>query len=102
MKPALVVADRHLTDAVVGQPYKIRFSRHAGKDVEKLTPAIRAKLKAILFEVIALDPYEGKKLLGDLSGSYSYRLTFQDRIVYRVDEGARTVFIERARTHFGE
>ncbi len=82
--------------------YDIRFSRHARKDVERLTPAIKAKLKAILFEVMAINPYEGKKLLGDLSGSYSYRLTFQDRIVYQIDEKTRTVYIERARTHYGE
>ena len=50
----------------------------------------------------AKTPYEGKKLLGHLAGSYSYRLTYQDRIVYSIDDVTRTVYIERARTHDGE
>ena len=85
-----------------GASYVIRFSHLAKKDVEKLSPVLRQKLKDILVEVIAQDPYEGKKLLGDLSGSYSYRLTFKDRIVYQIDYKERIVFIERARTHYGE
>ena len=48
------------------------------------------------------NPYEGKKLIGELSGSYSYRLTFVDRIVYSIDEDQRIVYIERARTHYGD
>jgi Txe/YoeB family toxin of Txe-Axe toxin-antitoxin module len=40
--------------------------------------------------------------LGDLSGSYSYRLTYKDRIVYSLDEERRIVYVERARTHYGE
>ena len=83
-------------------PYTIRFSHQAKKDVEKLTPLLQKKLKDILIEVIAKNPYEGKRLLGDLAGSYSYRLTFKDRIVYHVEEKERIVFIERARTHYGE
>jgi mRNA interferase RelE/StbE len=85
-----------------GKLYTIRFSHQARKDVQKLTPLLRNKLRDILMEVIAKNPYEGKRLLGDLAGSYSYRLTFKDRIVYHIDEEARMVFIERARTHYGE
>ena len=82
-------------------PYEIRITRQAGKDIAALTPKLRDKLRDILVQVIAENPYEGKKLLGDLAGSYSYRLTFKDRIVYSVDEAAKTVYIERARTHYG-
>ena len=49
-----------------------------------------------------MNPYEGKRLLGDLAGSYSYRLTYKDRIVYSLDEKQRTIYIERARTHYGD
>lgn len=82
-------------------PYEIRITRQASKDAATLTPKLRSKLRDILVQVIAKNPYEGKKLLGDLAGSYSYRLTYKDRIVYSVDEGAKTVYIERARTHYG-
>mgnify|MGYP001609673364 CR=1 FL=1 len=82
-------------------PYEIRITRQASKDIATLTPKLRSKLRDILVQVIAENPYEGKKLLGDLAGSYSYRLTYKDRIVYSVDERAKTVYIERARTHYG-
>ena len=83
-------------------PYEIRITRQARKDSETLTPKLRSKLRDILVRVIAENPYEGKKLLGDLAGSYSYRLTYKDRIVYSVDERTRTVYLERARTHYGD
>ena len=82
--------------------YEVRFTRRAEKDVKKLTPQIRRKLYEILTEVIARDPFQGKKLVGDLAGSYSYRLTYKDRIVYSIDAKSRVIYIERAATHYGE
>ncbi|PIQ85948.1 MAG: type II toxin-antitoxin system mRNA interferase toxin, RelE/StbE family [Candidatus Omnitrophica bacterium CG11_big_fil_rev_8_21_14_0_20_45_26] len=82
--------------------FEIRITRRAEKDIHKLTPKLKQKLFDILTEVIAIDPYQGKRLLGDLEGSYAYRLTFQDRIVYSIDEEKKIVYIERARTHYGE
>ena len=82
--------------------YTIRITRQARKDIEKLDPHHKKKLQDILTEVIAKNPYEGKKLLGDLAGSYSYRLTFKDRIVYSINEAQRVIYIERARTHYGD
>jgi len=86
----------------VSARWEIRFTRQAKRDVAQLTPKLKAKLRDIILEVLAPDPYEGKKLLGDLAGSYSYRLTYQDRIVYSLDERRRIIYIERARTHYGE
>jgi mRNA-degrading endonuclease RelE of RelBE toxin-antitoxin system len=82
--------------------WQIRFTKQARKDVESLPPKLKAKLRVILVEIIARNPYEGKKLLGDLAGSYAYRLSYKDRIVYSLDEERRTIYIERARTHYGE
>ncbi len=82
--------------------YEIRITRQAEKDIRKLTPKLKEKLYDILTEVIAVDPFEGKKLLGELDGSYSYRLTYQDRIIYSINTKHRIVYIERARTHYGE
>lgn len=81
---------------------EIRFSRQAVKDVERLSPRLRMKLRDILLEVLAQNPYEGKKLLGDLAGSFSYRLTYRDRIVHSLDEDRRILYVERARTHYGD
>lgn len=52
--------------------------------------------------VIVKNYPQGKKLIGDLGGSYSYRLIFQDRIVYSIDQKNRIVYIKRARTHYGD
>ena len=49
-----------------------------------------------------MDPFQGKRLLGDLAGSWSFRLNLKDRIVYSVDEARKIVYIERARTHYGD
>ncbi len=83
-------------------PYAIRITHQARKDIQKLDPKLKKKLQDILEGVLARNPYEGKKLIGDLFGSYSYRLTFKDRIVYSIDETQKIVYLERARTHYGE
>ncbi len=82
--------------------FEIRMTHRAEKDIKKLTPKLLEKLYDILTEVIAKDPYQGKKLVGDLEGSYSYCLTYQDRILYSINPAKRIVYIERARTHYGE
>jgi mRNA-degrading endonuclease RelE of RelBE toxin-antitoxin system len=82
--------------------YEVRFSRVAYKDVGDLTPRLKKKLKDIITGQIALNPHSGKRLVGDLAGFYSMRLTFKDRIIYSIDEEHKTVYIHRARTHYGE
>jgi len=84
------------------KPYEIRITKQAKKDIDKLTPKFKQKIRDVLIEIIAENPYEGKKLLGDLEGSYSYRLSYKDRIVYSIDEKKKIVYIERARTHYGK
>ena len=86
----------------MSEPYQIRFTREAVKDVERLTPKLKAKLRVILEQVIAVNPAAGKALVGDLKGFFSCRLTLRDRIVYTVSESERTIYIHRARTHYGE
>ena len=82
--------------------YEVRITHRAEKDIQKLTPKLKEKLYEILTEVLAVSPFEGKKLMGDLTGSYAYRLTYQDRIVYSIDAKKKIIFIERARTHYGD
>jgi len=81
--------------------YDIIISHQAKKDISKFNQKQKIKLKEILMFVISKNPYEGKKLLGDLAGCYSYRLTLKDRVLYRIDEKTKTVYILRARTHYG-
>jgi len=82
--------------------YKIRFTKQAEKDVSKLSPRLRQKLKDILRNSIAVDPYGGKPLTGELKGLYSMRLSFKDRIVYTIQDDELIVLLLRARTHYGD
>ena len=82
--------------------YEIRITRTAEKDIQKLPQKLKNKLYDILTEVIAAEPFCGKKLIGDLEGSYSYRLSYQDRIIYSIDTQRKIIYLERARTHYGE
>ena len=82
--------------------YQIEFTKQAQKDVAKLTPKLKQKLKDILRNKISIAPETGKPLVGDLKGYYSVRLSFQDRIVYRIENGRCVVLVVRAKTHYGE
>ncbi len=82
--------------------YQITFTRQAQKDIAKLTSKLKTKLKDILRNKIAIAPQTGKPLLGDLTGYYSVRLSFQDRIVYRIEQERCVVLIVRAKSHYGE
>jgi mRNA interferase RelE/StbE len=83
-------------------PYAIRFTKEAAKDVNKLPPRLKDKLKVVLRQQVAPNPRCGKRLIGDLAGFFSLRISFKDRLVYSIDEGSRTVFVHRARTHYGD
>ncbi len=85
-----------------GAAFEIRVTHRAEKDIGRLTPKLKHKLYEVLTEVIAQEPFQGKKLVGDLVGSYSYRLTYKDRIVYSIDTKNKIIYIERAATHYGE
>jgi len=83
-------------------PYEVRFSKSAFKDVKELPPKLQKKLKSIVVNQVAQKPRSGKKLVGDLAGLYSIRLSFKDRIVYTIDEKHKIVYVIRARAHYGE
>lgn len=73
--------------------YQIQFSKKAQKDIASLTSKQKNKLKQILEQVIAVNPYRGKSLKGKLKGLNSYRLNLKDRILYEIYEEDKTVLI---------
>ncbi|KQC13666.1 MAG: toxin of toxin-antitoxin system [Desulfuromonas sp. SDB] len=81
-------------------PYRILFTKEAIKDIEKQSPKIIKKLKEIIKNQISIEPYSGKKLVGDLKGFYSIRLNYRDRIVYSIDEKSKVIYIHKTRTHY--
>lgn len=82
--------------------FEVKITHEAEKDIQKLSPVLKDKFFDILSEVIAKNPFQGKKLIGDLRESYSYKLSFKDRIVYKIDVKHRIIYIQRARTHYGD
>lgn len=84
--------------------WTIVYTRQAQKDAAKIA---RAGLKPRVEELLSLlsrnpfhtpPPYE--KLLGDLSGAYSRRITIQHRLVYQVLKEKRVVKMIRMWTHY--
>jgi Txe/YoeB family toxin of toxin-antitoxin system len=57
-----------------------------------------------LLAILAENPYQTpppfEKLVGDLSGAYSRRISIQHRLVYQVLDDARTVKVLRMWTHY--
>lgn len=82
--------------------YEVRFTHQALKDLGKLTPKLKEKIRKFCLEILQNNPYEGKRLVGELRGSYSLRLSYQDRLVYSIAEREKVVYVERCRTHYGE
>ncbi len=84
--------------------WRIVYTRQAQKDAKKIAAAgLREKAEDI-FEILSKNPFQTpppfEKLVGDISGAYSRRITIQHRLVYQVLEEIRTVKIIRMWTHY--
>ena len=84
--------------------WSLVYTRQAQKDAEKLAAAgLKPKAEALL-AILAENPYQTpptfEKLVGDLSGAYSRRISLQHRLVYQVIDDARTVKVLRMWTHY--
>jgi len=64
------------------------------KNFQKLPKNIQTKVENTLRKIY-LDPYTGKKLLGELEGEFSYRLG-KYRIIYFIDR-EKNIWIETVR-----
>ena len=85
--------------------WRLLFTKQAQKDARKLAAAgLKPKAEALL-AVLEADPYQTpppfEKLVGDLSGAYSRRITIQHRLVYQVLDEERIVKVLRMWTHYG-
>ena len=84
--------------------WRLVYTKAAQKDAAKLAAAgLKPKAQALL-AVLEQDPYQTpppfEKLVGDLSGAYSRRISIQHRLVYQVLEKERVVKILRMWTHY--
>jgi len=68
------------------ETFRGQITRRAQKDIGTLTPKLKKKLREILINRIAVNPFDGKRLVGDFKGCWSVRLTLKDRVIYSIDE----------------
>jgi toxin YoeB len=80
------------------------FHKRAQKDAQLLAAAgLRERvdtLLAVLREVPLQNPPAYEKLLGNMTGSYSRRITRQHRLVYQVNIAEHKVRVLRMWTHY--
>ena len=80
------------------------FTKQARKDAKNIASSgLQNKVEELL-QILEADPLQNpppcKKLIGDLSGSYSRRINIQHRLVYQVLEDEGIVKIIRMWTHY--
>lgn len=83
--------------------WQLLYSKHAQKDARKLAAAgLKGKAQELL-AVLSTDPFQNpppyEKLVGDLAGACSRRITIQRRLVYEVFPKERAVRVLRMWTH---
>ena len=84
--------------------WRIVYSRQAQKDAQLLASSgLKARAQALL-AVIAEDPFATpprfEKVVGDLAGCYSRRISIQRRLVYEVLAEYKVVHVLRMWTHY--
>ena len=84
--------------------WKVVFTKQAQKDAKKLVAAGLKEKAESLLKVLRENPFKSpppfEKLVGDLSGVYSRRITIQHRLVYQVYEKEKIVKVIRMWTHY--
>jgi Txe/YoeB family toxin of toxin-antitoxin system len=84
--------------------WQLYYTKQAQKDAKKLSSAgLRPKAERLL-SIIESNPYQNpppyEKLIGDLTGAISRRITIQHRLVYQVLKEEQAVKIIRMWTHY--
>ena len=84
--------------------WEVVFAKQALKDAKKLVASGLKPRAEELLGVLATDPLQNpppfEKLVGDLAGAYSRRISIQHRMVYEVFTKESTVRVLRMWTHY--
>lgn len=84
--------------------YKVKLSKRAQKDLQKLKQSGLSKKAKSLVDILKENPWQNpppyEKLVGDLNGFYSRRINVQHRLVYKVYEDEKVVAIYSMWTHY--
>lgn len=84
--------------------WRLVYTKQAQKDAKKLaTNGLKPKAQELL-AMLSQDPYQRpppyEKLIGDLAGAYSRRISIQHRLVYQILDEERVVKILRLWSHY--
>lgn len=84
--------------------WSVKLSKRAAKDKELLKGAGLADKAKQLLCVLVENPFQNppsyEKHVGDIFGFYSRRINWQHRLVYRVDEANRIVYVDSMWSHY--
>jgi len=84
--------------------WRLLYTKQTQKDAKRLVAAgLKPKTQELL-ELLAADPFRSpppfEKLVGDLRGAYSRRITIQHRLVYQILSDEHAVKVLRMWTHY--
>jgi len=84
--------------------WEVRYSNHAQKDAKKINESGLKEKVENLIAILEKNPFQNpppyEKLIGELSGAYSRRITLQHRLIYQVFENEKIVRILRMWTRY--
>lgn len=84
--------------------YQLLYTAAAQKDAKKISNTGLKSVCQKLLAYIQLNPYQNpppyEKLLGDLKGCFSRRISIQHRLIYQVLEDKKIVKILRMWSHY--
>nr|WP_240143600.1 Txe/YoeB family addiction module toxin [Nitrosomonas sp. JL21] len=80
------------------------FTRQAQKDANKISQAGLKPKVVELLKLLEENPFQNpppyEKLIGDLSGAYSRRITIQHRLIYQIYSEDKKIKVLRMWTHY--
>lgn len=77
--------------------YKAKYHPRTKKDLKKIDPPIREKIRIEHIPKILANPEIGEELAGDLRGTHSYHFTVSKqkfRIAYITEKNSKEVFVQ--------
>jgi Txe/YoeB family toxin of toxin-antitoxin system len=84
--------------------WQLVYTKQAQKDARKLAESGLKEKAQELLAILAENPFRNpppyEKLVGDLAGAYSRRITIQRRLVYQVLEQENLVKVLRLWSHY--
>ena len=84
--------------------WSIVYTRQAAKDARKIAASNLKRQTQRLLDIIERNPFQNpppyEKLVGDLAGAYSRRISMQHRLVYQVYRAEHTIKVIRMWTHY--